>query len=175
MKVLALDPGAKRMGYAILQRPEGEENKPPNYFGSGVFGLHRDSNESYQEHRIWLLHRCVDVAEDLFNTYQPDEVVNEIVPPVGGSPPNQIQRQLSVTAITVFQTEASRRGIPIRQLAATSVKKAIGGKGKATKVAVRNGVIALIPELERFKKQWTDIFEVPDALAVGLYAMGYSN
>lgn len=101
--------------------------------------------------------------------------MSEIVPVVGGG--NFVaatQSQLAATAVTTFQGIAVDRGYEIKQIGATTIKKKIGGKQKATKVGVRNGVIELLPILVDHKKQWTKIFEEPDALAVGLTDLGYS-
>jgi Holliday junction resolvasome RuvABC endonuclease subunit len=180
LKVLAFDPGGIRQGYACIERPEDqEENKPPIYYGSGVLGVKRLTNgkkaEPYQEWRLRIIEFWVEKADDLLRIYKPDRVVSEIVPVVGGG--NFVaatQSQLAATAVTTVQGIAVDRGYEIKQIGATTIKKKIGGKQKATKVVVRNGVIQLIPLLADRKKEWTKVFEVPDALAVGLTDLGYS-
>jgi Holliday junction resolvasome RuvABC endonuclease subunit len=180
LKVLAIDPGGIRQGYACVERPEDqEENKPPIYHGSGLLGVKRLSNgkkaEPYQEWRLRIIEFWAVKAVELLDLFKPDRVVSEIVPVVGGG--NFVaatQSQLAATAVTTFQAIAANRGYEIKQIGATTVKAKIGGGKKATKVVVRNGVIKLIPMLADHKKEWTKEFEVPDALAVGLTDLGYS-
>jgi Holliday junction resolvasome RuvABC endonuclease subunit len=176
--VLAFDPGAKRMGWACIE--ETAKNKPPQYHGSGYFGLERRVNgskpEPYQDYRLRLVEFWIKKAPVMFSRYKPDVVVAEIVPPVGGG--NFVvatQSQLVSGAITVVQTMALLDDLVLGQIGATSVKKKVGGSGKATKVAVRNGVFKLMPYTEIFRKQWRDedIFDISDAFAIGLAHLGY--
>jgi Holliday junction resolvasome RuvABC endonuclease subunit len=178
LRVLGLDPGAARMGFACLAPGDEAENKVPIYLGSGFLGLERQSNgkkqEPYQEYKLRLIHHWVEKSNHLLDMFEPDEVVSEIVPVVGGG--NFVvatQSQLAATAITTFQAVAVQRKVPIRQVGATTVKARIGGKKDATKVGVRNGVIQLIPELAERKSNWTKVFEEPDALAITLTHMGF--
>src|SRR2546430_284219 len=103
MKVLSLDPGSVRMGWAVLESG-GEEPKKskPHYVGSGVLGLTRHSNEGkdepYQQYRLRLIDYCVLEAEYLLSFYRPDRVVSEIVPVVGGG--NFVAATLSQLAST---------------------------------------------------------------------------
>jgi Holliday junction resolvasome RuvABC endonuclease subunit len=86
-----------------------------------------------------------------------------------------IHRQKAMAAITTVQVVAFQNNIPIKQIAATTVKKAVGGSGKATKVAVKNGVFNLIPSTTKFKEEWKKIYDHSDAFAVGLTELGYKN
>lgn len=179
-RILAFDPGAERCGWAALERDkELGKNKPPEHLGLGYFGLERKVNGSklpYQEYRLKLLDFWISKTPELLDTYRPDMVVTEIVPVVGGG--NFVvatQSQLAATAITVVQVIAKQHHIPVAQIGATTTKTKIGGSKKATKVAVRNGVIKIMPELEDFKKEWTKVFDVSDAVATGLAFWGYSN
>lgn len=179
-RLLSFDPGAERMGWCALERDkESGKNKPPEYLGLGHFGLQRKVNGSsvpYHEYRLKLIDFWISKTPELLNSYRPDAIVSEIVPVVGGG--NFVaatQSQLAATAITVVQIVAKQCEIPVVQIGATTVKKRIGGKGKATKVAVRNGVINIMPELEDFRKEWTKMFDVSDAVAVGLAFWGYKS
>jgi len=174
MRVLAFDPGADRMGYALLETGpkevmSGHEAHPP----SGIKGVEKLEGETYQDHRIRIIEFWAHTANEFVKIFQPDIIVNEIVPPTGGNIGNLIHRQKAMTAITAVQVVAIQSGIEIKQIAASTVKKHIGGTGKATKVAVRNGVIELIPSTERFKPEWKTVFDHSDAFAVGLTALGY--
>lgn len=181
-RVLALDSGAERMGWAVLSRDGKRFKDSIAHMGSGYFGVAREPNKSsgkktdFQPYRLSLLDFWIENAPDLIRRYKPTEIVSEIIPAVGGD--NFVvatQSHLALCAITTVQVIAKQHGIPVRQVGATSVKKAIGGNSEATKVQVRDGVFKILPELEDRKKEWTKIFDVSDALAIGLTHWGYKN
>lgn len=177
-KVMSMDPGAERQGWAVIERDAKRiKSKPPEYCGMGYFGVAREVNGSktkFEPYRLSLIEFWNEHMPILIERYEPDEFVSEIVPSVGGG--NFVvatQSHLALCAITICQGIAIQHGIPVFQIGATSVKAKIGGDKKATKVRVRNGVIQIMPSLADFKKEWTKIFEVPDALAIGLAHWGY--
>jgi Holliday junction resolvasome RuvABC endonuclease subunit len=89
---------------------------------------------------------------------------------------NAIQAELAKAAITTVIAMAFEREIPVYQIAAITVKTRIGGNKRASKVAVRNGAISLLPELEPRKFEWTEAkktMDEPDALGVSLAQLGY--
>lgn len=180
MNVLALDPGAERMGWAIV----GRDGFTPVYFHSGTLDL-PGKGKTYQEYRVRLVQEVAASADALLELLQTIGgefyMVNEIVPAVGG--PGFMasgQSYLANTAVTVAQTMAVRRGIRVEQIAANTMqsKIAIWPKGKKTKDKkrpVRNGVIQLLPELAGRKKDWTKEFDEPDAIGIGLAELGFKN
>lgn len=179
MKVLGLDPGAARGGYACVAQPEEGENKPPISLGSGYFCVPRGSNgskqEPYQQYKLGVIRAWVPWAHYLLDEFEPDVVVSEIVPVVGGG--NFVvatQSQLAAAQINTVHAVAYDRGYTIKQVGATSVKAKIGGAKNASKVKVRNGVIEIIPDLAERKKDWVKVFEEPDSLAIALTELGYS-
>lgn len=168
MKLLAIDPGGKRQGWALLSEGSKKAGKI-QYLTSGILGLERDIN--YQSYRLRLIEYWVTQTKRLIYDYDPDVVVSEIVPPRGGSIPAVINRQLALSVITTMQAIAYDFGLEIYQLGATTVKKAIGGEGMASKVKVRNGVLSRLPELEHRRPEWTGkeaVFDEVDAIAIGL-------
>lgn len=167
MKVLGLDPGAKRCGWAVI---EGDGQTAPIYHGSGVVYCIRGDHEDFQPYRLRLEEHWWYVAPRLLREYDPVELVNETLPPVGYN--NSTQAYLANVQLTVAHAAALERDVPITQIAASTVKAAIAKKGK-TKVSVRNGVCDILPELAPRKFQWTKIFEEPDAIAVALARLGY--
>ena len=174
MRVLAFDPGADRMGYAVIDSgPEEVIPTKGNVLGSGIVSLVKLDDETYQDHRLRIIEHWAEQAQILITYFKPDFIANEIVPPTGGTGGNIVHRQKALAAITAVQVVAIQNQINIQQYAASTVKKAIGGQGKATKVAVRNGVIQLLPSTERFKEQWKKVFDHSDAFAVGLTSLGY--
>lgn len=175
--VLSFDSGAARMGWASVGLAAGlYQMQVPYYHMSGVLPLEREGKK-FQEYRKDLIAELCESIPVLFDFVNPDEIVNETIPAVGGG--NFVaaaQSYLANTAITVVQTLATQAGIPWRQIGATTVQAqiAIGRRkgSKTTKVMVRNGVIAYLPELEPRKSNWVKIFDEPDAIAVGLAALG---
>lgn len=173
MRLLAIDPGAFKCGWCVLQ---GEPDQVPNSIASGIFGLERGKDEKYQPYRLRLIQFWVKQADYLLSSHKPDLVVNEIIPAVGGG--NFViaaQSQLAATAITTIQTIAYQKSIEVRQIGATTVKKKIAGNGKATKVQVRNGVYAILPETKIFHNEWTKVYDQSDAFAIGLTAWGLNG
>jgi Holliday junction resolvasome RuvABC endonuclease subunit len=174
MRVLAFDPGADRMGYALLETgPKEITSGIESHPSSGIKGVEKLEGETYQDHKLRIIEYWAHTSNDLIKFFKPDIIANEIVPPTGGNVGNVIHRQKAMTAITAVQVVAIQSGIKIKQIAASTVKKNIGGSGTATKVAVRNGVIELLPSTERFKPEWKKVFDHSDAFAVGLTALGY--
>jgi crossover junction endodeoxyribonuclease RuvC len=172
MRVLAFDPGANRMGYAVIDEGP-KEAASKTEAASGIAGFQQDENETYQEHRLRIIKYWAEYGQELINQFKPDIIASEIVPPTGGNSANMIHRQKAMAAITAVQVVALQNNIPIKQVAATTVKKAIGGSGKATKIAVRNGVYVLLPSTLRFKEEWKKIHDHSDAFAVGLTVLGH--
>lgn len=178
-RVLALDSGAERMGWCVLERNDPKSSVFAK--GLGYFGIPREPNKSsgkteFQKYKLELLDFWKDKTPELLNSYEPDEVVAEIIPAVGGG--NFVaatQSHLALCAITTVQVVVKQAGIPVAQLGATTVKKAIGGNGEATKVQVRDGVFLQLPELSDRKKEWTKVFDISDACAIGLTHWGYTN
>jgi hypothetical protein len=171
MRILAFDPGANRMGYAAIDLgPKEVKSKTDS---SGIGGLDQNKDETYQDHRLRIIEYWAHFAQNLISEFKPDIIANEIVPPTGGNMANMIHRQKAMAAITTVQVIAFQNNIPIKQVAASTVKKAIGGSGKATKIAVRNGVFELIPSTERFKNEWKTVHDHSDAFAVGLTVLGH--
>lgn len=178
MIILSFDPGAERMGYAVLEQ---DKNKDIKKLGYGQLGVTRQRNkqnkqEAYHDYRMKVIDFWLAEAPILINSFSPDIIVNEIVPVVGGG--NFVvatQSQLASTAITIVQAVAKQNGIPVEQIGATTVKAKIGGGKKATKVAVRNGVFKIMPELEVHKKEWTKVFDISDAFAIGFTYLGCDN
>lgn len=172
-RVLGIDPGAERLGWAVID----QYDSGPKEVEIGISGLKRHVNgskEPYQEYRLRLFRYWLEEGPRILDEFSPDEMVNEIVPVVGGG--NFVaatQSQLATAALTVLQIKAIEGGIPVYQVGASTVKKAIGGKGKATKVGVRSGVYKLLPETERFRKEWVKVHDSSDACAIALCRMGY--
>lgn len=174
MRVLALDPGAERCGWAVM---EGGRGQTPRYIGSGIVAVPRGDKEQYQPYRLRLINEMVVGIDQIMGTYTVGLMANETVPPVAGAAfsSNGVQAQLAATAVSVAQTMAAYNGLPVQQISALTVKKQIGGGKTATKVKVRNGVYHFFPEIKDEKwKEWVKVHDESDACAVGLSVLGYS-
>jgi Holliday junction resolvasome RuvABC endonuclease subunit len=173
VRVLAVDPGALRQGWAIV---DGDGVEAPKYKGSGISGLVREDKEAYQEYRLRLVEFWAEEAGRILRMYKPDKVVTEIIPVKGGGQfVSAAQSQLAATAVTSFQAIAYLNGYSVAQIGSTTVKKAIAGSNKATKVGIRNGVWVFLPSLRDRAKQWTKVFDESDALAIALCSLGYKT
>lgn len=162
------------MGWAHV----GRDGSTPIYYLSGILEL-PGNGEKPQVYRVELVKEVTASFDALLELTQPDYVVNEIIPSVGGGNFAAAgQSYLANTAVTVCQAVATLRGVPFVQIAANSVqaKIAVGRKGrKISKVQVRNGVIQLLPELADRKKDWVKVFDEVDAIAIGLVELGFKN
>jgi Holliday junction resolvasome RuvABC endonuclease subunit len=179
-RTLGIDPGGKRLGWAVLANPQ--DRFAPVHVASGVYGLDRREDpeqEDWQVYRLRLVEHFTVKSEALIMDYLPVTVVTEIVPAVGGG--NFIaatQSELAKTGATIFQSAGFASGLRVRQLGANTIKKRVTGNHKATKVQVRNKVIEYFPELEKFKSDWQAGrgkagFDRPDAIATALaYILG---
>ena len=176
MPLLSIDGGAKRLGWALLDR----EGSKPVYYDSGIVTY--EPFEPFQAYRLGLIGHYVDALTrpgSVFdNSYLPvTKMVNETVPAVGTF--GGVQMYLVNVSMTVVQTIACLADVPVDQISARTVQSriAIGAKpkGKVSKVQVRNGVFQLLPELEHRKSEWTKVFDEPDAIAVGLAYLGFKN
>lgn len=173
MRVLSFDPGAKRMGWAVI---EGDGNSTPTWKASGIATFERGDKEKFQVYRLRVIDFWVTHTGKLLNSYKPDGVINETVPAVGGG--NFVvatQSYLANVAITTIQTIARSLSYQVMQIGATTVKKKIGRAKTATKVKVRNGIYEIMPEMKSRHKQWTQPqnMDEPDAIAIALTQLGY--
>jgi Holliday junction resolvasome RuvABC endonuclease subunit len=161
MRVLGIDPGAERLGWA--------EVEDGVYLDSGLITLPRNKpSETYQTYRLRIIETYSLYFGQLLDVRPPDLVVCETVPVTGGNLASIIQRQQAATASTVVQSLAYARGILVKQVAANTAKKKLTGNQKATKVAVRNKVIETFPELAPRKREWMKVFDETDAIGIAI-------
>lgn len=168
MITLNFDPGAERMGWSVLEAQPDSKGISVTYIDSGITECKREADEDYQPYKLRLIKFWTFVAPAMIEKHKPDVIVSEILPAVGGG--NFVvatQSELAKAAVTVIHSQAFWNDIPVYQVGATTVKKVVGGKSKATKVGVRNGVIALFPELAPRRVDWIKVFDESDAIAIG--------
>lgn len=174
MKVLSIDPGAERCGWAVL-----EPGLPgPKVTDSGVFRCPRN-DEDFQDYRIRLENEAFYFFLHQLTEVDATHVVNEIVPAVGGG--NFVvatQSYLVNTVVASLHIAAFIHGVWPEQIAARTVQKRVGitGRtGKVTKAGMRNGVVTIIPDLlphVSAKDEWP--WDRWDAIGIGIAYMGYS-
>lgn len=168
MRTLGIDPGALRLGWALVESGiDGFELK-----ASGIMGLARDEL-TYSEYRMDLIHYWVKNFA-FFEAMGADFWYVERLPAVGGG--NFIaatQAELAKAALTTLEALAYLNGIPVHELDASHVKKRLTGNGKATKVGVRNEVIQIFPELWARKKEI--LADESDAIGIALIGAGYKH
>lgn len=154
------------MGWALLEQG-------PFYLDSGIWRFPR-KNQDFQMYRLELEAQVTEtVTAFLFET-PVLQIVNEIVPSVGGGNFAVAGQSYLVNAATAcIHSVAKTYNIPVEQIAANTVKVQIAGKAKATKVGVRNGVFEIFPELKSRKSDWVKEFDEPDAIAIGVAWMGH--
>lgn len=172
-RILSIDPGAKRFGWAIVDFDINENMVyEPSYVSSGVLGIERGLEETYVVFKNRLISFFIPEFEKLLKEYQPDLVVFEFLP-IANVKGNIAQRVLVFAVATVAQTICIQSEIPFKEIAATTIKKCICGSMRATKVQIRNAVLKTFPQLEPRKKEI--IADESDAIAVALAWMSEGN
>lgn len=166
MRVLAFDPGAKRMGYAVIV---GNGKGVPVHVDSGTEQFVRQPNEAYQVYRSRLIDHWSHRTFSMIKIYDPHMVVYETLPVKGFR--DMSQALLAAAAVTTVHAISVMETIPVRTYAASSVKARIAGSNRATKVGVRKGVQHFLPELDT--PGWPQYPDESDAVAIALTALGY--
>lgn len=147
--ILGIDPGTNLMGYGLL----GIVGKKQHMISLGIIELRKYDNHALKLQKIF--ERCVA----LIDNFHPDEVALEA--PFFGK---NVQSMLKLgRAQGVAMAAALSRGLPIFEYAPKRVKKAITGKGTASKEQVA-GMVKNLLELETIPKE----FDATDAMAVAV-------
>lgn len=167
-RVIGIDPGAKRLGYAVL-----EDGK---YVTSGCTGYMREDGEKYQDYKHRLIQLTARVTYPLLESYKPDRWISEIQPAISSSSYAAAgQAELVKAVMVVLETCLALEWKAFEWYAATSIKKLLVGDGKATKTKIRSHVLNLygndLPPSK--KKDWAKVFDESDALAIASIGAGY--
>lgn len=154
MKILAIDPGTREMGVAVL------ENGSLLYQGVETFPRFNSAEE------------CLDAGREtvsrLIRDFRPSLLAVEKTF-IGRNPNtvllNEFGRQICATGRDY--------GIAVMSLAPNTVKKAIAGNGRASKVEVAKAVASRYPALKAYlppARKWkqTRHFNMFDAVALAL-------
>jgi len=144
VRVLSIDPGFTRLGWANLILEKGE-------LSLGLTGIigHPRTDESFNE---YLDDGIAEIAEEfpvILSITTPELIFFENVPPGKlGS-----RSELNIAASTACKVLAFQWGIPWIGIGANTVKKELTGDGTATKAVVRNTVMELFPVLNQQHKE----------------------
>jgi crossover junction endodeoxyribonuclease RuvC len=131
MRLVGIDPGLQRTGYACVE--SAPRSLEPRLVEAGVIRLRASATIPS---RLLQLHR--DLCE-MLEELQPDRMAVESV---------FSQARFARAAIVmghargVVVLAAAQRGIEISELAPAEVKRAVAGRGNATKEQVRRAVMA---------------------------------
>lgn len=184
LTVLAFDSAALRCGWAAVSRRD-------DTFvlgGSGIHGLPRGEEESYESYKLRLIRYWMDVLPLMLTSWEPGLIAMEKLPAVGsGNFALAGQAELGKAVMTTITVLALQAGIPVAEIPASSVKKAVvgfaskppktsGGKRvKVSKVDMRNAVTEVFPSFAH--RKWGDdlLADETDAVGIGLAAVGFSK
>jgi|PersoiStandDraft_1058852.scaffolds.fasta_scaffold18627_3 Holliday junction resolvasome RuvABC endonuclease subunit len=160
-RILAIDPGIREMGIAVL-----DDEKLIHH---GVLCL-RDRRAPKD---IRTYDR--DLLRTIIVDYHPDLVALERTM-IGNSGNSATLNRVSA----YIRRLCRRQGVPIRVLAASTVKKHLTGSGQASKTAVARAVARRYPELRvylRQKVKWKTRFQANrfDAVGLGIVASERKN
>jgi crossover junction endodeoxyribonuclease RuvC len=155
-KILAIDPGTRAMGVALL---EGEKLV---YHAVKTIKKGKTPHETLEEGRKIILQLIAD--------YKPDILAVE---------KTFFAKNRNVAILNVFADEIKaigrREGLDVFSFAPSTVKKFITGNGRASKLEVAKVVIAQYPELKVYLNQdrkWKEAYHLNmfDAVALGIVA-----
>ncbi len=140
-RVLGIDPGLRLTGYAVLELPPTHASPvaDPTLVEAGVIRLKaRRADAPDPDHA--LADRLVQLADDLnalLDEYTPDCVALEQLFASYAHPRTAV---LMAHARGVIVLAAGQRGLPVQDLQATEVKRAVTGHGHATKQQIAAAV-----------------------------------
>lgn len=166
-QLLAIDPGAEKCGWAILE-------PGPKLIDSGVQKWPRGSNEAYQAYRLRVEHDALWFFDAILASQHIGRVVNEIVPPAGFN--NSSQSYLANCVASALHCAGFSRGCSVSQISARTVQSRVAKKKSGnhiTKAQVRNGVIEIMPEVGKALTQHLMEWDRWDAIALGLTSLGH--
>jgi crossover junction endodeoxyribonuclease RuvC len=151
MKVLAIDPGSIKTGFACLEK-------------KGRHWLHLGSGSLFFDKDLPMSERLLQLRQDLvelLSRYQPEELALEKAFFAKNA---QSALKLGQARGVILMT-AAEKGIPIWEYSATQVKSSICGSGRASKLQVEHMLRLLLKLSHAFEFSSDD---QADALAIAL-------
>ena len=150
MKILSIDPGLRKTGFAVIERKENQDT-----IKALTFGVIRNQQKSLQSACLVNIRNELD---SVIEKYKPEVCAVESV----------IYVQSYKTAITMGAARAAaiiaatHHGIPVYEYAPKRIKQAVVGKGAAKKEQVAFMIRSLLSLKE------TPTSDAADAIGVGL-------
>ncbi|MFH1561860.1 MAG: crossover junction endodeoxyribonuclease RuvC [Nitrospirota bacterium] len=155
-KILAIDPGTRNIGVAVLQ------NGKLLYHGVQIIKRHKSPHETLREGRRIILR--------LIKDFRPRTLAVE-----KAYFRNNKNRHSSLLNVFVdeIQIIGKRKGLKVIGYAPSTIKKAICGNGRASKKEVAKVIISRYPDLKVYLNQdraWKENYHqhMFDAVAVGV-------
>jgi Holliday junction resolvasome RuvABC endonuclease subunit len=164
MRLLSIDPGFKRFGYAIFD----EEAK---ILHNGVYGTReRNKDEKYQQYLNEGIYDMYHWFGDLLDEWKITNIISEIVPPISNKGNFGVSPQvpLVISVMAVCKIMAYEDEIEWKDISARSVKTLIVGDSSASKAVVRRVVLDEYPEIKGDRKLTDIAFDETDAILVGM-------
>ena len=149
--IMGIDPGTRILGFGVISRKG--HSKTPSLIDFGVINLTKEGS-----HFLVLQKILIEVTK-LIRKYKPSLIAIE-APFYGKNP--QVMLKLG-RAQGAAISAGLLKDIPIFEYAPRSVKKAIAGKGSATKEQVK----IMVENLLKFKSE-VKYLDATDALAIAL-------
>lgn len=152
--ILAIDPGTRYIGFALLDKGE------LVHYGVKTISKMKSSNETLMRGRKIILR--------LINDFQPQVLVVEKT--FFGNNKDSI---LLNTFVKQIQTIGKKKRLEVVSIATNTVRKAICGNGTASKEDVARAIVSRFPELQPYltsDRKWKERFQqnMFDAVALGL-------
>jgi crossover junction endodeoxyribonuclease RuvC len=150
VKILSIDPGLRKTGFAVIEKKEEQDT-----IKALTFGVIRNQQKALQSSCLVNIRNELNLV---IGKYKPEECAVESV----------IYVQSYKTAITMGAARAAAiiaaasHGIPVYEYAPKRIKQAVVGKGAAKKEQVAFMIRALLSLKE------TPTSDAADAIAVGL-------
>lgn len=152
MTILALDLSLRCTGYAILETNNEDSGEPQiKIVTSGIV------ETTPQETTGERLRKIQGLLECLLSTYKIDVVVRE-----KGFTRHNIATQQIFKVVGVTEYTCSKYGFIVEEIAPTTIKKYIGGSGRASKEEVEAGLHKIVGE-RKYKSN-----DESDAVGVGI-------
>jgi Holliday junction resolvasome RuvABC endonuclease subunit len=164
MKLLAIDPGFKRFGYAIF-------NDKADLLLHDVYSTReRDKDEKYQSYLNSGIESMYHWFIDLLEEHQITNIIAEIIPPISNKGNFGISPQLPlvISVLAVCKILAYEDEINWKDVSARSVKSMIVGDSSASKAVIRRAVLAEYPEVQKKRKLGDIPFDETDAICIGM-------
>mgnify|MGYP001181007107 CR=1 FL=1 len=157
MRILGIDPGLYICGYAVL---ENNQNKM-SLIEAGIFKTDKKKNMPFRLNQI-----AADISS-ILQKFTPDIVAVEELYSHYQHPKTSI---LMGHARGVILQRCAEVGIEVKSFAATKIKKAITGNGRATKIQMQKTIQALLSLAEMPEPN-----DVADAIAATLCCINSIN